>query len=320
MRVAYIGNFVPPHSTENHVATALRNNGHRVVPFQENAPTTWARGAILKEEPDFVLWTRTWHLPQFHQAGVLRDLRRAKIPTVAYHLDRWWGLSREHQVREEPMFRCDLVVTADGGHDDDWRKAGVEHVWFPPAVLAAETVREGHVMPRRFPEPIVFVGSWQTYHAEWSYRLKLIAWLKATYGRRFGAWPKDRRAVRGQQLVDLYTTARIVIGDSCLVPNRRGPITRYWSDRIPETLGRGGLLVHPVVEGLFDHHPESGLLTYPLGDFDALREIIDHHSSPTGDATRESIRSRGRLHVQAHHTYEHRMTQLVDVLEKRGML
>ena len=43
-----------------------------------------------------------------------RLLREKGRPIVAFHLDRWWDLNREHQIVDEPYFRCSLVVTADG--------------------------------------------------------------------------------------------------------------------------------------------------------------------------------------------------------------
>lgn len=317
MRVAYIGNHVPPFSTENHVTQALRANGHRVVPFQENTPATWMKGAIVKEEPDVVMWTRTWHLPEFPQGELLRDLKAAEIPTVAYHLDRWWGLPREHQVAEEPMFQCDLVVTADGGHPERWAELGIDHVWFPPAVSAAETLRVGRPVPKVFREPLVFVGSWERYHPEWQHRQELIRWLKETYGPRFGIWPRDSRGVRGQPLADLYATAKVAVGDSCML----GPSHNYWSDRIPETLGRGAYLIHPNTPGLDDHYePGKHLGTWDVGDWDALKAAIDWALDPAHAADVQLIREAGQAHVRATATYEVRMEQLVAVLKDRGML
>lgn len=321
VRVAYIGNHVPPHSTENHVTQALRAIGHRVVQFQENDRRTWMPGIVVREAPDVIMWTKTWTLSEFAQRERLDEWRTLGVPTVMYHLDRWWGLGREHQVFDEPIFRCDLVCTADGGHDDDWKRAGVDHVWFPPAVSQAETQRKGRTLPRMFPEPIVFVGSTGHYHGEWEYRLQLIAWLRATYGRQFGCWPRDARSVRGQPLADLYATARVVVGDSCLCPLADGtPIERYWSDRIPETLGRGGFLIHPSVGGLWESYPPAGLVTYTLGDFATLKALIDHFLDRDNDPARQLIARTGKEHVMAHETYEVRMQRLTALLIERNMV
>lgn len=331
-RVGYVGNFRPAHSTENHISAALRAHGHMVVPFQEDTIDWQQLGALAADAGcDWVMWTRTWHLPSHNgtqwatQLDALDDLRRRGIPTVGYHLDRWWGLDREHQIRDEPFFRVDLMVTADGGHDDDWVAAGVNHRWMPPAVWGREAAQPGVPRPE-FARDVVFVGSWQRYHPEWGYRLKLTRWLTAEYGRhgKLGIWPQGK-AVRGQDLADLYVSAGVVIGDSCLAPARDGrPIRRYWSDRIPETLGRGGFLIHPMVEGLDEHYqPDEHLVTYEITnpetpDFGTLRNLITGYL--LDPAERARVATAGRAHVLEHHTYEVRMGQLVKLLYAEGLV
>lgn len=326
-RIAYVGNFLPEHSTENHVRKALGNLDHPVIPLQENTAATW--DALTRPDigVDLVLWTRTgwdWN----HDCGWDNDTRLARqhdalaacadqgIPTVGFHLDRWWGLDREGQVYDEPFFGCDLVFTADGGHPDEWESAGVNHRWASPAVLRAETERVGRPSPRRYPQRLAFVGSWQSYHPEWSYRGELVRHLQRTYGRRFAAYPNQRyRTLRGQPLADLYATVPLLVGDSCLAP-LADPPGFYWSDRVPETLGRGGVLVHPHVEGIDAAYPpdDSGLLTYRLGDFDDLDRVIDFGLG-LSDRDRADLRARGRRWVQERHTYEVRMGEVLDQVD-----
>ena len=101
---------------------------------------------------------------------------------------------------------------------------------------------------------------------------------------------------------------KVVVGDSCLA----GGITNYWSDRIPETCGRGAFLIHPEVEGLADEHPD--LVTYPLEDFDALGLLIDFYLQET--ETRYEFAKLNRTHVLNHHTYQHRMARLLQEIEE----
>lgn len=328
LTIAYVGNFGPEHSTENHVRQAAERVGHTVVPLQENTVDTWAALAAMRpaDAPDLLLWTRTgwpwpemtgwsWEEAQTVQADVLDHMADLGVPTVGFHLDRWWGLDRAHQVLEEQFFRCDLVVTADGGHPDHWADAGVAHLWLPPGVLLAECERPVSARPPRVP-PVVWVGSWQHYHPEWrDYRVELITRLRRRYRNRMGVYPRGGRGLRGAALTDLYGAARVVVGDSCLA----GGATRYWSDRIPETLGRGGLLVHPEVDGLAEHFtPDVHLLTYPLGDWAALFDRIDW-ALANPDAA-QAIRDAGRAHVMAHHTYEVRVGQVLDECYSRELL
>lgn len=312
-----VGNFRPAHSTENHLRQALEGLGHVVIQLQEDDPATWGRliHDAPADRPDFVLWTRTWHLPLLPQNDALAALRAAGIPTVAYHLDRWWGLPREHQVLDEPFFRCDVVVTADGGHDDHWAAAGVTHWWAPPGVLGAEASALG--APRReYAADVGFVGSWSSYHPEWPWRRELIQRLRAFYGRRAGIWPRaGSPAIRGPALADLYASVKVVVGDSCLA----GGTARYWSDRIPETLGRGGFLIHPHVEGIEDHYVDGKhLVLVEPGSWPAMHDAIERWlADPDG---RRQIAAAGREHVLIAHTYERRMADLIDRLERSRVL
>lgn len=316
MRVGYIGNFEPKHSTESHVARALRENGHQVFQYQEHKPEEWDRliGRLSGSHPglDFVLWTRTiWNPPiSYRQMKNMQAAAEAKgVPTVSYHLDRWFGLNRTNEVLGSPFFRNTLVITADGGHQDDFASEGINHIWMPPGVSRAECMRRFHEKPE-FKHDVVFCGSSQSYHHEWGYRLELVGWLEKTYGDRLGLYPKDKPALRGQDLVDLYGNAKVMVGDSCL----NGGITYYWSDRIPETLGRNGFLVHPNVVGLDDHfNIGEHLVTYDLGDFDGLKDTIDRYVED--DESRKQIAKAGREWVLKHHTYERRMEQVVDLVK-----
>lgn len=302
--VVYVGNFTRPWCTEVHVAATLEQLGHRVVRLQENE-VDWDRlpAIVAEAAADLWLWTRTWPVPHDACLAAIAEIRAAGVPSVFYHLDRWWGLERESQIHTEPFFRLDLVISPDD-QTEKWAAAGVNHLWMPPAVYAAEC---GPVAanPRRWPYDVVYVGSYPYPHRSWAaYRHELVSRLRRCYGRRFGLLPRRGQAIRGRDLQELYATAKVVVGDSCLVGEPR----RYISDRVPETVGRGGLLIHPAVAGVTDgtlYTDREHLVTYPLGDFDEMLRLVDHYLKH--DTERETIRAAGRAHVAAHHTYAHRM-------------
>lgn len=314
LRIGYVGNFGPSHSTENHVRQALGALGVDVAPLQEDVPATWdllASANVEEYEWDFVLWTRTRWDPPIDvnvQRGALVALEQAGVPTVGFHLDRWFGLAREPEVRTEPFFAVDLLVTADGGHEHEFATAGVNHHWMPPAVSEFEC--EPGTPTARFSSPLAFVGSWQGYHPEWQHRAQLVEHLQRTWGRQIKFWPRPgEHAVRGRDLRDLYASTLINVGDSCLA----GDATHYWSDRIPETLGRGGFLLHPYVEGLGDSFDlGEHLVVWQLGDWDQLDRLIAYYLA-NPDRARQ-IAAAGRAQVLTHHTYTVRMRQLLRVL------
>lgn len=336
MRVLQIGNFKPPHSTENHLKRALENNGHEVSAVQEDDFRIWEALALDPSlawdvKPDFILWTRTgWdYTHALHgayrspieafsfQLMFLNRALKQGIPTVAYHLDLFFGLNPSRvAVLDEPFFSCNLVCTADGGHQDEFEAKGINHVWFPPAVSRDEC--EPGMFRDEFHSPIAFVGSWQGgYHRESKHRHELVAWLQEHYARDCAFWPKPGHpAIRGSDLRDLYASVDVVIGDSCFA----GGVPDYWSDRIPETIGRGGFLLHPWVPGLSDQFPHPGLpWTWGAGDWGELKSLIDS-ALALNPAARRGLAAQGRLHVLQTATYEVRMAQLVKDLQMLGRL
>lgn len=101
-------------------------------------------------------------------------------------------------------------------------------------------------------------------------------------------------------------------GNGTWLARRRGSV--YFtgnSDRLTETIGRGGFLVWPEIEGVAEEGFVDGehFRTYRYGDFDQLKAIIDHYISNPGEARR--IASQGQAFVAEHHTYTVRMRRLL---------
>lgn len=341
----YIGNFEPEHSTENEIAKAIVDAGHAVLPIQENQDKGKAfinagLAAVMQKDlgvTPVVLWTRTtWDWTRLGlstkeafdlQRQMLDLCKEAGIPTVGYHLDRWWGLDRERLLFEDPFFEVQILCTADGGHQEQWEQIGVDHVWFPPAISVFETGKG--VVQSKYRADVAFVGNWLPgYHPEWPHRRKLIRFLQSLntqYDVKF--WPPAHApAIRGKDLRDLYASTKIVVGDSCLVPKADGtPATHYCSDRVPETLGRNAFLIHPDVQGVtWGQHEASmydsdvHLATYPLYDFEALRHKISRYLDD--DDHRFEMATAGYRETTANHTYTVRVRQLVELLEERNLL
>lgn len=308
LTVAYVGNFTRPFCTEVHVRASLIELGHTVVSLQENE-VDWRTlpDVVRREGAHMLLWTRTWGVDNDAALWALAELEARGVPTVSYHLDRWWGLEREYQVEAEPFFRTAMVFSPDD-QAKRWAEAGVTHRWLPPGVFGPEC-RPTAPNRRLFHHDVVFVGTQPYPHPSWAdYRSQLLDTLEGHYGRRFTRWPKGR-PVRGQQLGALYATAKVVVGDSCLA----GEPVGYWSDRVPETLGRGGLLVHPHTDVLAEWYPD--LPTYPLGDFDQLLETVDQLLAQTPEE-RQQLVERNRSLVLARDTYAHRMATVLELVER----
>jgi len=307
-RIIYVGNFLPQHSTENDIKKSFEAIGWEVTPVQENQLTDEVVNWIIAAQTsyDFILYTRTW-------CEVGKQWRKVlaakKVPIVSVHLDLYIGLDRGDDLQNDPFFQSDYVFSADGGHQEEFAKMGINHFFFPPAVLHSSCyIGEKE---KRFEHDVIFVGSYR-YHSEWPYRPALINWLKQTYGSRFRLYPDGGRAIRGDELNRLYNSTKVIVGDSTFSPN-------YWSDRIPETLGRGGFLIHPRVPGLEDQFEYyKYFIPYYHGDFNNLKEIIDYYVN--AHAERNAIRMAALDHVKANHTYIKRVEMIINKLKTDGQI
>lgn len=282
--------------------------GWEVTPIQESQLTDEVVNWIINAQTsyDFILYTRTW-------CEVGKQWRKVlaakKVPIVSVHLDLYIGLFRGEDLKNDPFFQSDYVFSADGGHQEEFKKLGINHLFFPPAILHTSCYL-GEPQ-NRFKYDVAFVGSYR-YHSEWPYRPYLINWLKNTYGARFRLFPDNEPAIRGAELNNLYNSVKVVVGDSTYSPC-------YWSDRIPETVGRGGFLIHPRVPGLEDQFEYyKHLIPYNIGDMDGLKQIIDYYLE--NDEEREKIRLAGMEYVKTNHTYINRVEMIINNLKEDGKI
>jgi len=322
-RVTLVGNFSVPFTTENYLARAFGESGCIVnmrVGQDQASEMGWGRlgDLLISEEPDLVIYTRTHNRTALdgHYTDTWDAVAREGITTASFHLDRFWDLDREHLIHDrDPLFTTQHVFTADGGNDARWHAHGIQHHWLPPAVDRYECVEMPGAVRAELAYDVVFVGSSdRTYHRQYPARGELLDHLRRTYGhRRFAHFGHggDHPVVRQQQLNDVYAASRVVIGDSCFANDRQGKrSTKYWSDRVPETIGRGGFLIHPFVPGLRQVHG-STVATYNPGDWDDLDAQVGHYLANPGD--REGMVEVGRAAVLAGHTYTHRAAEILRV-------
>lgn len=307
MRIAFRGNFRPAHSTETHLGLSLEALGHDVIRLQEDT-VDWGMTVDAARVADAFCWTSTFgyaHLWDQGEAYAAVDKLNGMLPTFAVHLDRFVGLTREPQIHTEPWFRLRHVFTADGGSQDVFAAAGINHHWSPPGVFHGEATDERR--SGRYRSELAFVGSWESYgHPEHEpYRLELLDHLREWYRQRFKCWPRGP-AIRGLELNRLYASHLVSVGDSCLANGAK----RYWSDRCTEAIGRGGFLIHPEVEGLSEIHPY--IWTWPLGDWDALHGLIERALSDP--KSREEARREAAADVRANHTYRRRLEVILETV------
>lgn len=306
--VGILGNFLAPWCTEMELAWTFQHLGYTVLRFQENAATTEEIIAGRTQggmELLVYVHTHGWHTPgNLTMESCIEFLRKNGCKTCSFHLDRYWGLDRadgrESRVGYHPFFKTDVVFTADGGNQEKFKERGVNHVWLPPAVVERDCYKGN--FDQAFACEVAFVGQ-KSYHPEYPFRAWLIDWLKGVYGPRFRLFPDSTPVVRGARLNDLYASVKVVVGDSCFAGS-----DYYWSDRIPETIGRYGFLIHPRTEGL--QIPNSP--TFAPGDLPDLKEKIDYWLAH--EQEREEWREIAAIHVKSNDTYTQRVQKMLEVL------
>jgi len=307
MRIAFLGNFAVPYSSETHHARSLETLGHEVIRLQE--PSTAV--SVITEQAlraDAFVWIHThgWDTPGIDFA--LRAIKNAGIPTLTYHLDLWWGLQRQKDVRSSPYWDLDHFFTVDKKMAD-WLtdNTPVKGHYLPAGVFDEECFISTEPSP--FANDVIFVGS-RGYHPEWPWRPQLIDWLRDTYGSRFThiGGDGDSGTLRGAALNAAYSGSKVAVGDTlCLGFD----YPWYASDRLFEAPGRGGFQIFPRIKGipeLFDGTMEF----FNFGDFDGLKDLIDYYLEH--DQGREALRTMCHEHVKTHHTYVQRWETILETI------
>lgn len=302
--VNYIGNFSQRHCTEVHLAASLEELGCTVRRMQENElEAGWPEHV----EADLLLYTRTWG-----DKVSMRDMARIRergITSASYHLDLYIGIQRERGLKGDAFWATDYVFTPDGDpHSAEvFKKRGINHFYSPPGVYGPECY-EGTPQDR-FRCDVLFVGGGEGYHtADWPYRVKLVHWLRDTYGDRYKKFGNPEETIRNEDLNDLYASAKVVVGDTLCKGFRH---QRYFSDRITETTGRGGFLIHPYIAGIEELFDVDEMVTYKYDDFDGLKALIDYYVDH--EEEREMLRKAAMARTVRDHTYTQRMARMLDV-------
>jgi hypothetical protein len=295
-RVAFIGNFETPESTEEMMKFALEQGlGHEVIPLHERT-LSLERLRDLAFQCDCLFWVRTpnWlKIPDDDMYWLLHDLHKKGISTVSLHLDKFWGIpEREALIGKHPFWKTQYCFTADGSRQADFAERGVNHFWMKPAM--SEVYLHPGVVREEYKCDVGFVGA-RGYHSEYPWRAEMLEFLQETYRNRFRLVDN----VRGHQLNDVYASFKLVVGDcfAAGTPN-------YYSDRMVETPGRFGFLLSPEIDGL-----DIPLMTYQAQRLDDLKCQIDYWLPQTRE--RRNISRICADYVREHDTWTIRMWQVL---------
>lgn len=314
MKIAFVGNHKVDFSSESHHCKTLEAMGHEVIRMQEGLvrSETIYREAIKCDMLVFIHTHGVMTRGSYSISRVFEMLKNAGVPTVTYHLDLWLGIRRESDLHNDPFYHSiEYFFTVDKLMADWFNEnTSVKGIFLPAAVYDKEVYI--HESPYNFIKEVVFVGS-KRYHPEWQYRPLLINNLAEHYEERFFHIGGDGSGVvRGDDLNKLYISSKVVVGDTLCIDFK---YPYYLSDRIFETTGRGGFIIHPYIKGLEDLF-EIGkeIVTYEYGNFKELYEKIDYYLEH--DDEREAIRLAGHERTKRDHTYRNRWEFILQELAK----
>ncbi len=287
-KIAIIGKFTHLYD-EEYIARSFEMIGCEVKRIPQHSQWRDIQQALITFRPDVLLFAK-WEKPPELLATV-QNLQRNGMKTVCWLFDLYFDYTREYQIRNKSFFKADYVFTTDGGHNHRWPSLGIKHQCLRQGIYKEQCV----LLPfEEIQHEIVFVGSESPVYPE---RSRLVLALKAEW---FGR--KDTNQLRDMALNELYASTRIVIGDSY-------PSPHYWSNRVVETLGRGGFLIHKEVEGLKEEYPD--LVTYT--DLDDLKKKIAYYKEHEYER-REIIKKNFEL-VRSKYTMDKKCQDLLDYVK-----
>lgn len=309
MNILYLGDFRRSYDTEVYIAKTLSMIGHRVVCINSVKNTIQdVENVIKRNHFDFALCGKGIFY------GIKEHLRETKIffkerglMTVGWFFDIVLGTARERENENiRNYFWQDVVCSTDGGHDESFKKLGINHyvlrqgIYEPEAVMGNPNEAEKN--------DIIFVGGISHYQwFKWKHRSQLVRFLADTYGNDFRQYGRSEQ-LRGIGLNNVIAASKVVVGDSLYSPN-------YWSNRLYEMIGRGAFLIFPEIPGIEEEFtPGKHFVTWKIGDWGDLQDKIEFYRS--FDDEREKIRKAGFEYCKKYHTYTERCKKLIKIVEK----
>ncbi len=295
MRILYIARHDQANSNddEGSMAFCLEQFGHEVVKIDQ-----WKAREGLDETGDVLLFHK-WYDPRalvrFREQGV--KLVFWWFDLISYPSDP--SLANRCQERERWMNTITPLVDLGFLSDGDF---AVRH---PGKLVTLRQGADGRVAGRGIPIgpriPLLFTGA--VYNCGIGRHQFMGEMVR--YGDKF---KHVTHGVHGKDMADLIADA-----DICLAPPE--PATdRYWSNRVYNTLGFGGFLLHPFCEELAREYVDSKEVVFYRDSEDMHCKIQFYLSNPEA---RARISAAGLKRTLGQHLYWHRVRDLLWTVKER---
>ena len=314
MKIAFIGKFNRIFDEEGK-ARSLEKLGHHVTRYDEESFNRGFQGGwnnnanfLISYKPDVLIYTKL-RVPGALE--LVKEAKRNNILTVSWFPDmcnvgRWENTAFNINWETKDISQCalsnsDLVLLPDGANQQVWRSLGINQHCVRQGIYD-EACYTGKKI-EGFDKDIIFIGT--VNDGFYKHRIPLINFLTEKYGDKFlhlgGQNPYE---VREEHLNDVIKSTKVVVGDSVYVPY-------YWSNRVYETLGRGGLCIHSYVEGIEKEY-EVGKHFDIYTDLEDLGTKIDKYLED--EKLRNTMRRLGMSHTIKYHTLLQRSQEVIDII------
>jgi glycosyltransferase involved in cell wall biosynthesis len=223
--------------------------------------------------------------------------------------------SRPVERAAAPLY--DLVVANDFYHAIQWRELGAKRVEaLPISAVDLEFHRTCDLTDAERAAYACEIGVVGTFVPHNLYGERIAA-LEALRDFDLGVWsvhevpptlrPFYRGPALGETMLRVTQAAKIVV-------NTHGDFMRYGGNmRLFEVCGVGAFQIADDRPGISEWFTVGEhLVTYR--DLDHLRELVRYYLDHEEERLR--IAAAGQAHVYAHHTYDHRMARLMELIEE----
>lgn len=291
LKILYVGDFSENWTSESYIARSFEALGHYVKKIQETSISDDNIIRDSKKDYDFLLYAK--FRIKGDQEYVLKNIN---IPKICWFFDIYPETPREKRLNQPWIRMADYFFTTDNGHQNFYKEEGIKHECIRQGIYHGEAV-DG-VFNEKLKTKIFFAGAQNHWFKP---RQEFVNFLQRTYYKDF-KWP--RKTIRQKRLNDAIASAEIVVGHNIRFQH-------YWSNRIYETLGRGGFLITPAVDGL-EKEFEDGkhIVCYEDRNWQDLKNKIDYYLEHKKE--REKIRKAGVEYCRNNFTYKHRCQELLN--------
>lgn len=308
MKLVLIGNFTEIYHEEGK-ARAFQKLGHDVYRFDEKVFDENDKNIIINQiKPDAVVYTK---LRIKNQIQLVNELKKSNIKTVCWFPDycnvgQWENSAFNiKDIKNCGLSNSDLVLLPDANNSAKWKSLGINQHLMRQAISEEFCYKSNKKLNQEF--DVVFIGT-VIDNDLYNYRFELVNFLQNKYKNKFlHLGGNNPYQVRNSDLNDLISSCKIIIADS---PYKQGhPI---WSNRVYETLGRGGFCLHSNVPGIeteFEIGKHIGV--YEHKNYDDLESKIDYYLKNSSE--RIKIADAGFEYVKNNLTLNNRCK---DVIEK----